>query len=317
VAGALAGALADVLPSTSDTVVPGGAVAAVLRARGHAVRRCPVADLPDDSADAVALLGGELAMAGAHAEGLLADAARALRHGGLLAVAAPNRVFAAAADLDLGGLRAWSAEELARAVGHPGLVIELVTAPGAAARLAGREPRPGDELLDRHPGLLDAAPMTLVVGRWSADPGVRSAGFFASVPRKIAAAAVVCRDGDGRLLLVFDSFKGHWTIPGGVVDAGEDPRSAAIREAWEEAGVRVAAGPLLGVFAAATPDRLLLAYAATPVDAGGDPPQPLHRHEIDEAVWLPLDDALAQLNPITREQVQRCLRSPGGTWRGL
>jgi 8-oxo-dGTP pyrophosphatase MutT (NUDIX family) len=167
-------------------------------------------------------------------------------------------------------------------------------------------------VLDRAAGLLDAAAQTLVIGRRPGDPVGRSAAFFASVPRKLVAAAVVCRDDTGRLLCVHDTFRQHWTIPGGVVDADEDPQSGAVREAWEESGVRVRADALLGVFSLPWPDRILLLYGATPI--GEATPAPVHAHEIDDAAWLPLDEALRRLNRRTAEQVRRCLDAPGGTW---
>ena len=42
--------------------------------------------------------------------------------------------------------------------------------------------------------------------------------------------------------------KGKWSLPGGFVDAGEDPRKAAIREAVEETGLQVEITRLLDVF---------------------------------------------------------------------
>jgi 8-oxo-dGTP pyrophosphatase MutT (NUDIX family) len=275
----------------------------------------PGADGPLSALDAIALIGGELSRAGEHAEGLLAAATRSLRPGGLLVAAARNRIHAATAGTAPDGLRAWSAEELVRTIGHPGIAVEHVAAPGAAALLRGDPLGETDTELDRQSGLLDVAAQTLVIGRKGMDAAARTEAFFASVPRKIVAAAVICQDITGRVLVVHDTFKQHWTIPGGVVDAGEDPRSGAVREAWEEAGVRVAAGALLGVFALPWPDRVLFCYAATPT---GDPtPAPLHAHEIDAAAWLPLDAALQRLNPRTATQVRHCLDHPGGTWLDL
>lgn len=158
----------------------------------------------------------------------------------------------------------------------------------------------------------------LVVARVPVSEQERSDRFIASLPFKLVTAAVVCRDDDGRLLCVFDTYRRHWTIPGGVVDAGEDPRAGAVREAFEESGMRVRAGALLGVFSIATPDRLLLAYAARPVEPAGPEvvrPRTRQPQEVGEVTWLPVDEALARLNHHTRWQVERCLDAPGETWR--
>lgn len=48
------------------------------------------------------------------------------------------------------------------------------------------------------------------------------------------AAGVLFFDAQGRLLIVKPSYKDHWSIPGGVVDANESPAAAARREVAEE-----------------------------------------------------------------------------------
>lgn len=55
-------------------------------------------------------------------------------------------------------------------------------------------------------------------------------------------AAVVLIEAEGKVLLVrrvMNPERGKWTIPGGFVDAGEDPRLAAVRECLEETGLEV------------------------------------------------------------------------------
>ena len=56
------------------------------------------------------------------------------------------------------------------------------------------------------------------------------------------ATAVILRDGvrGPETLLVRRSDDGHWSPVCGIIDPGEDPHVAAIREAAEEAGVEIA-----------------------------------------------------------------------------
>lgn len=61
-------------------------------------------------------------------------------------------------------------------------------------------------------------------------------------------AAVLPRDGNGRLLLVRIIETGQWAVIGGAVDPDESPQQAAVREAREEAGVELHLGPVLAVF---------------------------------------------------------------------
>jgi ADP-ribose pyrophosphatase YjhB (NUDIX family) len=53
---------------------------------------------------------------------------------------------------------------------------------------------------------------------------------------------------EGKLLLVRERSDGGWTMPGGWADVGDVPSEAAEREVWEEAGFRVKARKLVGVY---------------------------------------------------------------------
>jgi 8-oxo-dGTP diphosphatase len=63
-------------------------------------------------------------------------------------------------------------------------------------------------------------------------------------------AVLVLIKQDSQVLLVqrlYDPQKGFWTLPSGFVDAGEDPRQAALRECQEETGLVIRDIQLLDV----------------------------------------------------------------------
>jgi ADP-ribose pyrophosphatase YjhB (NUDIX family) len=66
-----------------------------------------------------------------------------------------------------------------------------------------------------------------------------------ATPRVDVRAAVFQED---RLLLVQERLDGGWTMPGGWADVGDVPSQAAERETWEEAGLRVTARRVIGVY---------------------------------------------------------------------
>lgn len=308
-------------PDARPVHAPEAGVAARLAAAGRQIADGSLDRLADEALDAAILTSDELSHAGADADALLHDAARTIGPCGLLAVTARNRVYADATGLLLGS-RGFSPEELERVLGHYGFAPILLCAPGAAARLRAALDPDGvvddgalDIEADRQPALLGAAPQLFALAERARDDAERSERFFSTLPRKVVAAAALCRADDGRILIVHDSFKQHWALPGGVVDPDENPREGAEREAWEETGLRLAAGALLGVFAGSWPDRLVLVYDGLPVGGGAPVPQPPHPHEVDAAEWVEVPEALERLAPHVAFQVRRCLSEPGGTWR--
>jgi 8-oxo-dGTP diphosphatase len=57
-------------------------------------------------------------------------------------------------------------------------------------------------------------------------------------PSYTVGAIGVIVEGD-RILLARQSYREGWAIPGGLLDRGETPEAAVVRELWEEVGVSV------------------------------------------------------------------------------
>lgn len=61
--------------------------------------------------------------------------------------------------------------------------------------------------------------------------------WLKTLDARIASAAVLLETEDGNVLALRASYKQHWSLPGGIVDAGESPLTAALREVREEIGL--------------------------------------------------------------------------------
>jgi len=69
-------------------------------------------------------------------------------------------------------------------------------------------------------------------------------------PNRLGAADIIIQK-QGKIVLLksaVGSFKGKWEIPGGKMDAGEAVEKTAVREAFEETGLKVKIVALLGVY---------------------------------------------------------------------
>ncbi|MDT9592027.1 NUDIX domain-containing protein [Nocardioides zeae] len=136
---------------------------------------------------------------------------------------------------------------------------------------------------------------------------------MSSLPRRqrVAAYAVIVRDGAILLsrLAARVTKDELWTLPGGGLDHGEDPRDAVVREVYEETGLRASVGDEARVYSAHLPGawregRRVDAHALRIVYSGHvptDSPEP-RVVEVDgstmEAAWVPLADVHAGVVPV-------------------
>lgn len=94
---------------------------------------------------------------------------------------------------------------------------------------------------------LAAELMSMVDNREAAEIECIFRGDLGIRTPSVGVCAVVF-DENGRLLVVQRSDNGKWCMPGGAADVGEPPSAVAVREAWEETGLRVRATRLIGVY---------------------------------------------------------------------
>lgn len=158
------------------------------------------------------------------------------------------------------------------------------------ARVLGLEPRPVVATPPAHrlPAAVAAPP-----DRDAPDgvPPVQRAGAYAVCLRERPVRSV---------LLARFVGNGRWTLPGGGIDHGEDPRDAVRRETYEEAGLPLTDPVLLSVdsvrFTGAAPDGRREDFHAVRVVYTGTVPGdvPPRVTEVDgstdAAAWFPLDE---------------------------
>ncbi len=112
---------------------------------------------------------------------------------------------------------------------------------------------------------------------------------------RAAGGAVWRRVGDGvvEVVLVHRPRYDDWSLPKGKVDPGETDEQAAIREVREETSVDARIGPELPTttYLDRSGKRKRVRYWAMTVDRGS----PAGDNEVDEAIWVRLDEARTRL----------------------
>jgi len=116
--------------------------------------------------------------------------------------------------------------------------------------------------------------------------------YMQTLHKRMASAAVLLENADGELLIVKSDYKKHWTVPGGVIDEGETPLQAVVRETEEEIGVRI------------DPKNVMFVAVVARSGPAFDTYQFIFKARLPENVKIVLQpDEISDYSFVTREQV--------------
>lgn len=126
-------------------------------------------------------------------------------------------------------------------------------------------------------------------------------------PSFTAGALCVIRRSDGQVLLVSQSYRSGWGLPGGLMARGEVPEDAAQREVREEVGLELELGPPTVVIDP-IPRRVDVVFGAMPVPGQDLSAVSPRSPEIVDVGWFDPAD-LPRLQPETEAALAALLRA--------
>ncbi len=114
----------------------------------------------------------------------------------------------------------------------------------------------------------------------------------------------------GHLLLAQRKDNQEWVMPGGIAEIGHTPAESALKELWEEAGLRGRVLRLLGVFDSRLwGSRSKVHMVHFVFHVASDDSDPAHGIEMLDARFFPTDALPANLNPGHARRIARCLET--------
>ena len=144
--------------------------------------------------------------------------------------------------------------------------------------------------------------------------------YFASLPKKYMGSGLLVRDSSGAVLIVTPTYKPTLEIPGGIVEAGESPRTCAQRESLEELGLELTPQRLLVLdYLSATeerPDALIFVFDGGVFDADAIARIHLPPTELEAWQFVPPSNLPALLLPRMARRLQCAISAleVGETW---
>ncbi len=127
-------------------------------------------------------------------------------------------------------------------------------------------------------------------------------------PRRRVAAGVVVQNDFGEVLLVKPHYRDGWLIPGGLVEEGEYPLAACVREVKEELGVDIVPTRLLcldyvGVYGGA-PEGVMFIFDGGKLCQSKIASIVLQESKLTDARFMSMGDSLDRVSAVLRARLE-------------
>jgi 8-oxo-dGTP diphosphatase len=148
---------------------------------------------------------------------------------------------------------------------------------------------------------------------WRGAPkSMRRWSIWLAEPRFMVTVGAIAVDARGRVLLLQHEFRtgSGWGIPGGFMEAGEQPLEALRRELREEIGVELDAAELVRVRTLRRPQQVEIHFRCRVRDPMGASPQSM---EINRVGWFDAGELPPELSQDQRRIIRDALAGGANT----
>lgn len=129
---------------------------------------------------------------------------------------------------------------------------------------------------------------------------------MSELPRHSVSVTGVVFNDDGQVLAIQRQDDDRWVPPGGVLELHEDPREGVVREVFEETGVKVRPGNLIGVY-----KNMPLGVVSMAISCEVESGDPRPSDEAVVARWLSIGEARERMPEARLIRVLDALRDDG------